>query len=70
MYHQMIHHSKRILLSGCRVKFLNMTRWWLHRHSKVSAAATAVICGLGPYGYFAAMGGADSAEVIIRTSHS
>jgi hypothetical protein len=23
----------------------------LHRHSKVSAAATAVICGLGPYGY-------------------
>jgi len=27
----------------------------LHRHSKVSAAATAVICGLGPYGYIAAM---------------
>jgi 3-dehydroquinate dehydratase-2 len=27
----------------------------LHRHSKVSAAATAVICGLGPYGYVAAM---------------
>jgi len=27
----------------------------LHRHSKTSAAATAVICGLGPYGYVAAM---------------
>ena len=26
-----------------------------HRHSKVSHAATAVICGLGPYGYIAAM---------------
>src|SRR5919108_257924 len=23
----------------------------LHRHSKLSAAVTAVICGLGPYGY-------------------
>jgi len=33
----------------------------LHRHSKVSAAATAVICGLGPYGYIAGdgCGGAD-----------
>ena len=27
----------------------------LHRHSKISLAATAVICGLGPYGYIAAI---------------
>jgi 3-dehydroquinate dehydratase-2 len=27
----------------------------LHRHSKISSAATAVICGLGPCGYIAAM---------------
>jgi 3-dehydroquinate dehydratase-2 len=27
----------------------------LHRHSKTSASATAVICGLGPYGYVVAM---------------
>jgi 3-dehydroquinate dehydratase-2 len=27
----------------------------LHRHSIMSAAVTAVICGLGPYGYRAAM---------------
>jgi 3-dehydroquinate dehydratase-2 len=27
----------------------------LHRHSKVSSTATAVICGLGPYGYIVAM---------------
>ena len=27
----------------------------LHRHSKISSSATAVICGLGPYGYIAAM---------------
>lgn len=27
----------------------------MHRHSKLSAAATAVICGLGPYGYIVAM---------------
>jgi 3-dehydroquinate dehydratase-2 len=27
----------------------------LHRHSKTSSAATAVICGLGPYGYIVAM---------------
>jgi 3-dehydroquinate dehydratase II len=26
-----------------------------HRHSKISHAATGVICGLGPYGYVAAM---------------
>jgi 3-dehydroquinate dehydratase II len=26
-----------------------------HRHSKLSHAATGVICGLGPYGYIAAM---------------
>ena len=26
-----------------------------HRHSKISHAATAVICGLGPYGYIAAL---------------
>jgi 3-dehydroquinate dehydratase-2 len=26
-----------------------------HRHSKVSHAATGVICGLGPHGYVAAM---------------
>jgi 3-dehydroquinate dehydratase-2 len=31
------------------------TRDELHRHSKTSTAATAVICGLGPYGYIAAM---------------
>lgn len=27
----------------------------LHRHSKVSGSVTAVICGLGPYGYIVAM---------------
>jgi 3-dehydroquinate dehydratase-2 len=27
----------------------------LHRHSKLSAAATSVICGMGPYGYIGAM---------------
>jgi 3-dehydroquinate dehydratase-2 len=27
----------------------------LHRHSKTSSAVTAVICGLGPYGYIVAM---------------
>jgi 3-dehydroquinate dehydratase-2 len=27
----------------------------LHRHSKISASATAVICGLGPYGYVVAI---------------
>jgi 3-dehydroquinate dehydratase-2 len=27
----------------------------LHRHSVLSAAATGVICGLGPYGYIVAM---------------
>jgi 3-dehydroquinate dehydratase-2 len=27
----------------------------LHRHSRLSAAATSVICGLGPYGYIVAM---------------
>jgi len=27
----------------------------LHRHSITSSAATAVICGLGPYGYVAAL---------------
>jgi len=26
-----------------------------HRHSKISHAATGVICGLGPHGYIAAM---------------
>jgi 3-dehydroquinate dehydratase II len=26
-----------------------------HRHSKISSAATAVICGLGPHGYIAAI---------------
>jgi 3-dehydroquinate dehydratase-2 len=26
-----------------------------HRHSKISSVATGVICGLGPYGYVAAM---------------
>jgi 3-dehydroquinate dehydratase-2 len=26
-----------------------------HRHSRISSVATAVICGLGPYGYVAAM---------------
>jgi 3-dehydroquinate dehydratase-2 len=27
----------------------------LHRHSITSSASTSVICGLGPYGYIAAM---------------
>jgi 3-dehydroquinate dehydratase-2 len=27
----------------------------LHQHSKISHAATGVICGLGPYGYVAAL---------------
>ena len=27
----------------------------LHRHSITSSASTAVICGMGPYGYLAAM---------------
>ena len=27
----------------------------MHRHSKLSAAVKAVICGLGPYGYIVAM---------------
>jgi len=27
----------------------------LHRHSRISASARAVICGLGPYGYVVAM---------------
>lgn len=27
----------------------------MHRHSKLSAAVRAVICGLGPYGYLVAM---------------
>ncbi len=31
------------------------TRDEYHRHSKISFVATGVICGLGPYGYIAAM---------------
>jgi 3-dehydroquinate dehydratase-2 len=31
------------------------TRDELHRHSITSSASTAVICGLGPYGYIAAI---------------
>lgn len=27
----------------------------MHRHSRLSAAATGVICGLGPYGYIVAL---------------
>jgi len=27
-----------------------------HRHSKISSVASGVICGLGPYGYIAAIG--------------
>jgi len=27
----------------------------MHRHSRLSSAVTAVICGLGPYGYIAAL---------------
>ena len=27
----------------------------MHRHSKLSSAVKAVICGLGPYGYIVAM---------------
>src|SRR5260370_23683083 len=30
-------------------------RYEYHQHSKISHAATAVICGLGPQGYIAAM---------------
>jgi 3-dehydroquinate dehydratase-2 len=26
-----------------------------HRHSNISSVASGVICGLGPYGYIAAM---------------
>ncbi|WP_398483663.1 type II 3-dehydroquinate dehydratase [Tardiphaga sp.] len=37
-----------------------------HRHSVLSQAATAVICGLGPYGYVAAINAA--AELITPTS--
>lgn len=37
-----------------------------HRHSVLSQAATAVICGLGPYGYVAAINAA--AELIAPTS--
>lgn len=36
----------------------------LHRHSITSSAATAVICGLGPYGYVAAM---QAAAELLRT---
>jgi 3-dehydroquinate dehydratase-2 len=46
----------------------------LHRHSMLSAAATAVICGLGPYGYIVGMQAAlhmlgklpDTLQVSIR----
>jgi 3-dehydroquinate dehydratase-2 len=27
----------------------------MHRHSRLSSAVKAVICGLGPYGYIVAM---------------
>ena len=27
----------------------------MHRHSKLSAAVKAVICGMGPYGYIVGM---------------
>jgi 3-dehydroquinate dehydratase II len=33
-----------------------------HRHSKISSVATAVICGLGPHGYIAAMHAAAQME--------
>jgi len=36
-----------------------------HRHSVLSQAATAVICGLGPYGYLAAINAAT--ELLMRT---
>lgn len=36
----------------------------LHRHSITSSAATAVICGLGPYGYVAAI---QAAAELLRT---
>ena len=39
-----------------RGSYLNVqSRDELHRHSKLSAAAKAVIAGLGPYGYIVAM---------------
>jgi 3-dehydroquinate dehydratase II len=40
----------------------------LHRHSKLSAAAKAVIAGLGPYGYIAAMQAALAAAGKLPTS--
>jgi 3-dehydroquinate dehydratase II len=46
----------------------------LHRHSKLSSAVKAVICGLGPYGYIVAMQAAaqligklpDTLPVVLR----
>ncbi|MFZ0849766.1 MAG: type II 3-dehydroquinate dehydratase [Hyphomicrobiaceae bacterium] len=38
----------------------------LHRHSILSAAAKAVICGLGPYGYIVAMQAAAQALGALR----
>jgi 3-dehydroquinate dehydratase II len=40
----------------------------LHRHSKLSAAATGVICGLGPYGYIVAMQAAVRAVASLPSS--
>jgi 3-dehydroquinate dehydratase-2 len=40
----------------------------LHRHSKLSAAATAVICGLGPYGYIVAMQAAVRSVAALPTT--
>jgi 3-dehydroquinate dehydratase-2 len=37
----------------------------LHRHSKISAAVTAVICGLGPYGYIVALQAAAQALGVL-----
>ncbi len=40
----------------------------LHRHSKLSAAVTGVICGLGPYGYIVAMQAAVRAVASLPSS--
>ena len=40
----------------------------LHRHSKLSAAVTAVICGLGPYGYIVAMQAAVRSVAALPTT--
>ncbi|UYN97170.1 MAG: 3-dehydroquinate dehydratase [Enhydrobacter sp.] len=40
----------------------------LHRHSRLSAAVTGVICGLGPYGYIVALQAAGRALGVLPRS--